>query len=557
MKQTKSDALDIDLLALLGNAPTVKDIERTMSHLAKQSKSIVPALFKALPVEAKTNKQILQQAFSLVDDPGLRAKMTLYLVKIRLPLAYLIPVMEPALQSVNDYTLLLQPYLDKATITSHQSELMTLPLGRLVGFLVALDQLPAKDSDTLYARAWEQLEQWEPQITASSLGIPYYLEDAIDSLQTARKQEDDVKVAYFKHNLSDQLKIHEAVIKYTVGILNRPDFFVPQLVAPILDARISERERLNALLLIIKLLSDRINLLALYLDPEEAISSVNKVKRLSDEKFADLMLMLHCINRTDSTIARDLVRKYLDAPQWVQDSPIVSAALNTKALAMDENVAASISALTVGSLPDVKAGDDSESTISARVQVILKNIPKSDLQAKALKLLVKSPNDVRAGLLLYLDEKTLDYALSRNEMKRDNDYFAGLIMALADIKEMDLSRNESLLALEKYLVAYPDSYLMAKFLMHHTLKSEKPNFSLHIYTRLPEFLRILPDLTRLYLAGIEKYSETINPDQLQLIPELAISFSDKATNVYRAMQEQVATTKREIPFAKPENKESG
>jgi hypothetical protein len=431
---------------------------------------------------------------------------------------------------------------------------MRLPHGRLVGFLVALDQLRAKDSETLYARAWEQLEQWEAQITASSLGIPYSQEGAIASLQAARIGGDDVMVAYFIHNLSDQLRMNKSVITNAVGFLNRPDFFAPQLVAPILDAQTSEREQLNALLLIIKLLNDRTNLLALYLDPQDAITSVNKLNGLSNNELADLLLMLHRISRTDLATAPDLVPKYLNAPQWVQDSPVVTTALTKKALAIDKNVAATISALTVDSPPDIdtKEGDNSQPTIGARVQVIFKNIPKGELQAKALRCLFKSPKDIRAGLLLYLDEKTLDYAASRNEMKRDNDYFVGLILALADIKEMDLSRNESLLALEKYLATYPDSYLIAKFLMHRTLESKHPQFSLQIYAKLPEFLRILPDLTRLYLAGIKKSSETVNPDLLELIPELAISLSNKVANVYRDMQEQVATMKREKPFAKPE-----
>jgi hypothetical protein len=62
-------------------------------------------------------------------------------------------------------------------------------------------------------------------------------------------------------------------------------------------------------------------------------------------------------------------------------------------------------------------------------------------------------------------------------------------------------------------------------------------------------------LTRLFLAGIEKSSGTVNPDLLELIPELAISLSDKVAKVYRDMQEEVATMKLEKPFAKPENKE--
>lgn len=70
-----------------------------MSHLAELSKDVVPVLFKALPVEAKTNQQVLEQAFSLVEDPELRVNMALDLVKTKLPLAYLIPIMEPALQS--------------------------------------------------------------------------------------------------------------------------------------------------------------------------------------------------------------------------------------------------------------------------------------------------------------------------------------------------------------------------------------------------------------------------------------------------------------------------
>ncbi|MEN8132083.1 MAG: hypothetical protein ABFS45_18280, partial [Pseudomonadota bacterium] len=556
MKQISSKDPATDILALLGNAPTDREIIKTMSHLAKQNKDVVPALYKALPVDLMTNQQVLQQAFSLVDDPKLQADMVLALIKAKLPLTYLIPVMEPALQSINEYTLLFQSYLDQATITSHQSDLMSLPHGRLVGFLVALDQLTAKDSETLYARAWEQLEQWEPQITASSFNIPYSPEAAIVRLQNARMWGDDVIIAYIKHNLSDQLRMNENVITNAVGFLKRPDFFAPQLIAPILDARTAEREQLNVLLLIIKLLNDRTNLLALYLDPQDAITAVNKVKGLSNNKFADILLMLHRVSRSDSTTARDLVRKYLDAPQWVQDSPIVKTALTKKALAVDENVVATINTLTVDSPPDVKAGDDSESTMGTRVQVILKNIPESDLQAKALKILFKSPNDIRASLLLYLDEKTLDYAASRNEMKRDKDYFVGLFLALADIKGLELSRNESLPALERYLVAYPDSYLIAKFLMHRTLESENnPQFSLQIYARLPKSLRILPDLTRLFLAGIEKSSGTVNSDLLELIPELAINMSEKAANVYRPMQEQVATMKREKPFVKPENKE--
>lgn len=209
---------------------------------------------------------------------------------------------------------------------------------------------------------------------------------------------------------------------------------------------------------------------------------------------------------------------------------------------MDKSVAATIRALSMDSPHDleVKGEDHLQLTFDNRVQAIFRNIPEGEYRTKALRILFKNPNDVRSGLLSYLDQKTLDYAASRNEMKRDNDYFVDLFLALSDVNEMDLSRNESLLALEKILNTYPDSYLMAKFLMYRTLVSRKPHFSLHIYIRLPEFLRILPDLTRLYLAGIEKSSASVNPDHLQPIPELAISLSEKAASIYRDMQDKVA-----------------
>ena len=555
MKQKHHKAPDINLMALLGNAPTVKDIKKTMSHLAKETKNVVPALFKALPVELKTDLQILQQVFSVVDEPELQADMALDLIKTKLPLAYLVPVMEPALQSIKEYTLLFQAYLDQATITSHQSELMNLPHGELVGFLVALDQLTDQDSDTLYAQARKQLEQWQPQITAAGFGLPYSQEGAIDSLHTSQRRGDDVVIAYFTHNLSDHLRMNETVISNAVGLLSRPNFFAPQLIAPILDTETSQREQLNALLLIIKLLNDRPNLLALYLDPQEAITSTNEVEKLSNSMFADLLLMLHHIKRADPTTAWVLVRKYLNAPQWVQDSQTITTALSKKALALDKNVAAIINAITVASPPDEEAGDDSESTIGARVQVILNNIVERDLQAKALKLLIKSLEDIKTSLRLYLDKKTLDYATSRNEMKRDNEYFAGLLLALDEINKMDLSRNEALPTLEQYLVAFPDSYLIAKYLLHRTLESEKPQFSLQLYAKLPEFLRILPDLTRLFLAGIERSSKTATLDQLDLIPELAIGLSKKAAKVYQAMQGQAVSIKRQKPFVKRKHKE--
>lgn len=544
MKQMQSKGPDIDLMALLGNAPTVRDIEKTMSHMAKQGRNVVPALFKALPVEAKTDQLVLRQAFSLVEDPVLRAKMALYLVKTKLSLAYLIPVMEPALQSLDDRTLLFQTYLDHATIASHHSELMSLSHGRLVGFLVALDQLEDKDPDELYARAWKQMQAWEPQIQASRLGIPYSLERAIDNLYNARMWGDEVLIAYFKHNLSDRYKRDATVIKNAVGLLTRPNFFAPQLVEPILDAQTSERERLRALRLVTQLLEDRTNLLALYLNPQEAISSIDEIKSLNDDIFADLLLVMHRINRVNPSTARELIDTYLDADPWLQDSPMVINALTEKALSMDDNIAATVNALTAHTAVGVGVEIDSQLTIGAKVQVILKNIPEGELRVKALKLVFNSVDDVRAGLCLYLDKKTLAYARSRKEMKRDSDYFAGLLLALAEIKEMDLSANESLLALEQYLIAYPESYLIAKFLMHRTLKSEKPQFCLHIYSRLPDFLKILPDLTRLYLAGIQKSFGMASADQLELVPELAISLSDKAAGVYQTMQEQAATMKR-------------
>jgi hypothetical protein len=302
--------------------------------------------------------------------------------------------------------------------------------------------------------------------------------------------------------------------------------------------------------LIIKLLDDRTNLTTLYLNPQDAVTSINKLTDLSNNEFANLLLMLHRIARADSTIVWDLVHKYLDAPQWIQDAPIVTSALMKKALALDEGVAATIGALIVDSPPDVKAGDDSEPTIGARVRVIVRNIPERDLRGKALKVLFKSTDDVRAGLLLFLDEKTLAYAASRNEMRSDTDYFVDLILALADVEELAISSKQSLPALEKFLVDYPDSYLMAKFLMFRILQSENPQLSLHIYAKLPESLKVLPDLTRLFLAAIEKSSGTVNPDLLELVPELAIKLSDKAANVYRPMQQQVAPLKRGKPYGK-------
>lgn len=550
MQQTFSRILAANLTALLGKAPTDREIKTTTSRLAKQSKDVVPALFKALPVELKTNQEVLQQALDLVDDPDLRADLALALIKTKLPLVYLIQVMEPALQSIDEHTLLFESYLDQATLTRHRSELMTLPHDRLVGFLVALDQLTAKDSETYYARAREQLQQWEPQIKASSLGMPYSQEEAIVSLQTARIWGDDVMVAYFKHNLSDRLRMNEGVITSVVGLLNQPTVSAPQLIAPILDSPTSEREQLNALLLIIKLLDDRTNLTTLYLNPQDTITSINTLTDLSNNEIANLLLILHRIDRADSTIAWDLVHNYLDAPQWIQDAPIVTNALTKKARALGEGVAVTLSALIVDSPPDVKAGDDSESTIGARVRVIVRNIPERDLRAKALKVLFRSNDDVRAGLLLFLDEKTLGYAASRNEMRQDSDYFVDLVLALADVEALELSSTQSLSALEKYLVDYPDSYLMTKFLMFRILQSENPQLSLHIYAKLPKSLKVLPDLTRLFLAAIEKSSGTVNPDLLELVPELAIKLSDKAADVYRSMQQQVATLKRGKPYGR-------
>ena len=540
MQQTFSRVLAANLTALLGNAPTAREIKTTVSRLGEQSKDVVPVLFKALPVELRTNQKVLQQAFELVDDPDLRADLALALIKTKLPLVYLIQVMEPALQSIDERTLLFESYLDQATLTRHRSDLMTLPHDRLVGLLVALDQLTAKDSETYYARAREQLQQWEPQIKASSLGMPYSQEEAIVSLQTARIWGDDVMVAYFKHNLSDQLRMNESVITSVVGLLKKPTVSAPQLIAPILDSRTSEREQLNALLMIIKLLDDRTNLATLYLNPQDAITSINKLTDLSNNEFANLLLILHRITRADSTTVWDLVHKYLDAPKWIQDAPIVTSAMMKKVRALDEGVAATIGALIVDSPPDVKAGDDSEPTIGARVRVIVRNIPERELRGKALKVLFKSSDDVRAGLLLFLDKKTLAYAASRHEMRRDSDYFVDLVLALADVEALELSSTQSLPALEKYLVDYPDSYLMAKFLMFHILQSENPQLSLHIYAKLPESLKVLPDLTRLFLAAIEKSFGTVNPDLLELVPELAIKLSDKAANVYRPMQQQVA-----------------
>ena len=550
MQLTFSRVLAANLTALLGNAPTDREIKATMSRLAKQSKDVVPALFKALPVELKTNQEVLQQAFELVDDPDLRAELALALIKTKLPLVYLIQVMEPALQSIDERTLLFESYLDQATLTRHRSDLMTLPHDQLVGFLVALDQLTAKDSETYYARAREQLQQWEPQIKASSLGMPYSQEQAIVSLQTARIWGDDVMVAYFKHNLSDQLRMNESVITSVVGLLKKPTVSAPQLIAPILDSRTSEREQLNALLLIIKLLDDRTNLTTLYLNPQDAITSINELTDLSNNEFANLLLILHRISRADSTTVWDLVHKYLDAPKWIQDAPIVTSALMKKALVLDEGVAATLSALNFDSPPDVSAGDDSEPTIGARVRVIVRNIPERELRGKALKALFKSSDDVRAGLLLFLDEKTLAYASSRNEMRRDSDYFVDLVLALAEVEALELSSTQSLPALEKYLVDYPDSYLMAKFLMFHILQSENPQLNLHIYAKLPKSLKVLPDLTRLFLAAIEKSSGTVNPDLLELIPELAIKLSKKAADVYRSMHQHVAKKKRRKPYGK-------
>lgn len=61
-------------------------------------------------MEVKADPNVLRQAFRLVDDSERKVKMANYLIKTKLPLAYLIPVFEHVLRVIRDYMLLFQPY---------------------------------------------------------------------------------------------------------------------------------------------------------------------------------------------------------------------------------------------------------------------------------------------------------------------------------------------------------------------------------------------------------------------------------------------------------------